>query len=258
MNALQDKKVLVLGADSIGRGIAIRLAREGASIAVLDPMLSAATEVAEVISAKGGSALAYAAAFDGQMGATLKMAIAALSGVDVLINNVLPIPTIAPLEDQPRAAFDEAFARVQAAICAMQCAVPAMQLAGAGRIINVGHRYGEGINEGLAAYNAAAWSLVGLTRTAALDWGRYQITTNLLLPLADSPEVRHCHALRPRVIDLMIGQLPLGRLGDPVEDVGGAALFLASDACCFVNGETLHGDGGQHLAGPVLNPARFV
>ena len=56
----------------------------------------------------------------------------------------------------------------------------------------------------------------------------------------------------------MIGQLPLGRLGDPVEDVGGAALFLASDACCFVNGETLHGDGGQHLAGPVLNPARFV
>ena len=257
MKTLQGKKVLVLGADSIGRGIAIRLAREGASIAVLDPVLSAADEVAEAIRASGGTALAYAAAFDGFVASTVKTAIAALGGADVLVNNVLPIPAVAPLEDQTPVAFEQAFARVQAAVSAMQCALPAMQLAGTGRIINVGHRYGEGVNEGLAAYNAAAWSLVGLTRTAALDWGRYQITTNLLLPLADSPEIQDCHALRPKVIDMMIGQLPLGRLGDPVEDVGGAALFLASDACCFINGEILHGDGGQHVAGPVLNPARF-
>ncbi|MFV9650417.1 SDR family oxidoreductase [Pseudomonas citrulli] len=118
-------------------------------------------------------------------------------------------------------------------------------------------RYGEGINEGLAAYNAAAWSLVGLTRTAALDWGRYQIASNLLLPLADTPELRRSHERRPGVIDLMIGQLPLGRLGDPVEGIGAAALFLACDACAFVNGEVIHADGGQHVAGPVLNPARF-
>ncbi|MCY1461304.1 hypothetical protein D9M71_789470 [compost metagenome] len=55
----------------------------------------------------------------------------------------------------------------------------------------------------------------------------------------------------------MISQVPLGRLGDPLEDIGATALFLAGDACNFVNGETIHGDGGQHVAGPVLNPARF-
>lgn len=257
MSQLQGKHVLVLGADAIGRGIAIRFAREGARLAILDPTLALAQEVADTIEASGGCAIAFVGAFDAQVGPTLQTAIAALGGVDVLVNNVLPMPVIAPLEEQSADAFNDAFARIQAAVCAMQAALPAMQQAGGGRIVNVGHRYGEGVNEALAAYNCAAWSLAGLTRTAAVDWGRYQITTNLLLPLADTPEVRQCHARRARVLDLMIEQLPLGRLGDPIEDVGAAALFLASDACTFVNGETLHGDGGQHVAGPVLNPARF-
>ena len=86
--------------------------------------------------------------------------------------------------------FDDAFARVQAAVSAMQAVVSFMRDAGEGRIVNVGHRYGENVNEGLAAYNAAAWSLVGITRSAALDWGRYQIATNLLLPLADTAELQ--------------------------------------------------------------------
>lgn len=258
MKELQGKHVLVLGADAIGRGIAIRFAREGARIALLDPVLADAENIAQTIRDSGGDAQAFATPFDALAGPHVETAIAALGGVDVLVNNVLPLPAIAPLEDQSVAAFGEAFARVHAAACAMQAALPAMQRAGAGRIINVGHRYGEGVNEGLAAYNAAAWGLVGLTRTAALDWGRYQISSNVLLPLADTPEVRQCHARRPRVVDMLVGQLPLGRLGDPVEDIGGAALFLASDACTFVNGEVVHGDGGQHLAGPVVNPARFA
>ena len=257
MSQLKGKRVLVLGADAIGRGIAIRFAREGAEVAVLDSMLARAEEVAQAIQRSGGRAMALACDLDAQMGPTLHTAIAALGGVDVLVNNVLPMPVIAPLEEQSPASFNDAFARVQAAVCAMQASLPSMQQAGGGRISNVGHRYGEGVNEALAAYNCAAWSLVGLTRTAAVDWGRYQITTNLLLPLADTPELRECHARRARIMDMMIGQLPLGRLGDPVEDVGAAALFLATDACSFVNGETLHGDGGQHVAGPVLNPARF-
>ena len=55
-----------------------------------------------------------------------------------------------------------------------------------------------------------------------------------------------------------MSQLPLRRVGDPVEDIGGAAAFLASDAVCFVNGQVVCADGGQQVAGPVLNPARFT
>lgn len=257
MNAMLNKRAIVLGVDPIGRGIAIRFAREGARLAVLDADAAVAEETARAIRDHGGHALAFAAPLNEAAGATVTAAIAELGGLDVLVNNVLPIPTVGVLERQPAKAFAEAFACIQAAVAAMQAALPALQHAGSGRIINVGHRYGEGINEGLAAYNAAAWSLVGLTRTAALDWGRYQIASNLLLPLADTEELRRCHALRPGVIDLMIGQVPLGRLGDPVEDIGATALYLAGDACNFVNGEIIHGDGGQHLAGPVLNPVRF-
>jgi enoyl-[acyl-carrier-protein] reductase (NADH) len=56
---------------------------------------------------------------------------------------------------------------------------------------------------------------------------------------------------------MMLAQLPLQRAGDCVEDVGGAALFLVSDAANFINGEVVHADGGQHVAGPVLNPIKF-
>jgi NAD(P)-dependent dehydrogenase (short-subunit alcohol dehydrogenase family) len=187
----------------------------------------------------------------------VRRAIAELGGLHVLVTNVLPPPTVAPLDAQPAAAFGDAFARVQAAVAAMQAALPHLRAAGGGRVINVGHRYGEDVNDGIAAYNAAAWSLVGLTRTAAVDWGQYQIATNVLLPLADTPEFRRYHARRGKLLDLMVGQLPLGSLGDPVEDVGAAALFLAGEACNFINGQVLHGDGGQHVAGPVLNPGKF-
>lgn len=257
MSEMINKRALVLGADAIGQGIAIRFAREGARVAVLDPDIAVADETARLIRADGGHAFAVQTALDESVGTAVKKATEELGGLDVLVNNVLPTPVIGPIENQSASAFGEAFGRIQAAVCAMQAALPAMQRAGSGRIINVGHRYGENINEGIAAYNAAAWSLVGLTRTAAVDWGQYQIATNLLLPLADTPELRRCHERRPGVIDLMINQLPLGRVGDPIEDIGATALFLAGEACNFVNGEIIHGDGGQHVAGPVLNPAKF-
>jgi len=258
MNVLADKRILVLGADAIGRGIALRFAREGASVAVLDGELAAAQSTADAIGAAGGRAFAGIAPWDASVGAAVQRAVTQLGGLQVLVLNVLPTPVVAPFEAHPAEAFGMAFARVQAAAAAMQAALPHLRASGGGRIINVGHRYGEGVNEGIAAYNAAAWSLVGLTRTAAVDWGQYQIATNMLLPLADTPEFRDCHARRAKVLDLMIGQLPLARLGDPEEDIGAAALFLASDASTFVNGEILHGDGGQHIAGPVLNISKFA
>jgi NAD(P)-dependent dehydrogenase (short-subunit alcohol dehydrogenase family) len=256
MNEMTEKRALVFGADAIGGGIAIRFAREGAAIAIIDTNVAVAEEAAQTIRSEGGKAQTFAASHE-NIASVVTEAVRALGGLDVLVVNALPSPVIGPLEVQSAAAFTDAFARVQAAVLAMQAALPALQASGNGRIIIVGHRYGESVNDGIAAYNAAAWSLVGLTRTAAVDWGQYQIATNLLLPLADTPEFRSYHERRPKLLDLMANQLPLGRLGDPVEDIGATALFLAGDACNFVNGEVIHGDGGQHVAGPVLNPGKF-
>ncbi|MGO8858237.1 MAG: SDR family NAD(P)-dependent oxidoreductase [Steroidobacteraceae bacterium] len=238
--ALSGRAAVILGADAIGAGIARRFLREGARVAVI-----AAEDI-------------HTDDVPGSIHRAVEAAVERLGALHILVNNALPPPAIAALEDQGSAAFATALGAVTAMHAAMRAAFPHLRASGAGRIINVGHRYGEGANEAIGPYNAAAWALIGLTRTAAVDWGRYQIVTNLLMPLADTPEYRGYHARKPAILDLMESQIPLGRMGDPVEDVGGAAVFLASDAAAFVNGEVIHGDGGQHTAGPVLNPGKFA
>jgi NAD(P)-dependent dehydrogenase (short-subunit alcohol dehydrogenase family) len=257
MTRLLDRKsVILIGADEIGVGISRRFAREGARLGVLDEEPEKAHALVTALSVDGTEAFALSADCR-SIRAAVETAVARLGGVYALVNNLLPMPTLAPLEEQMSTTFGDAFARVQAAVCAMQTVMPFMRDAGEGRIVNVGHRYGESVSEGMAAFNAAAWSLVGITRSAALDWGRYQIATNVLLPLADTSELRRAQAKRPNIINLMLSQVPLQRAGDCVEDIGGAALFLVSDGANYINGEIVHADGGQHIAGPVLNPIRF-
>lgn len=231
---LAGRSVIVLGADEIGAGIAQRLELAGASVA----LLGEAPDDAATQAAVAAAALR-------------------LCGLYGLVNNLLPTPTLGALEQQPSTAFASAFASVQQAAAAMQAALPLMQAGGEGRIVTIGHRYGESVNEGLAAYNAAAASLIGLSRSAALDWGRYQIASNVLLPFADTAEFRRARVQRSTVVDLLLSQVPLRRAGDCVADIGGAVLFLMSEAGRFINGEVLHADGGQHIAGPVINRVKF-
>jgi 3-oxoacyl-[acyl-carrier protein] reductase len=256
---LADRVLVLVGADEIGAGIARRFSREGASIAILDPQAACAEILARELTNRYPACAFQVDYLDPQTIATaIREAARVLGRIDILVTNTLPGASPATLENQPEAAFKGAFNSTLAAASAMRAVFPFMCTAGGGRIIHVGHRYGETVGEGIAPYNCAAWSLVGLTRTAALDWGQHQITTNLLLPVAATGEFRAARAARAGIIDLLTAQIPLRRAGDPVEDVGGAALFLASADACFVNGQTLFADGGQHTAGPVLNPVKFT
>jgi NAD(P)-dependent dehydrogenase (short-subunit alcohol dehydrogenase family) len=221
MSELSGKTALIVGGDEIGRGIAKRFTRAGAAVSVSDDLTSAAAG-------------------------------------DVLVVNTLGAPAIGALEAQTEASFDAALARVSQAATLMRAALPAMRERSGGRVILVGHRYGETVSDGIGPYNAAAYALLGLARTAAVEWGKYGVTTNVLLPFADTAELRAAHERRAKIIDLFIGQTALGRAGDPVEDIGGAALFLASADGAFVNGQVIYADGGQHIAAPVLSPVKFA
>jgi 3-oxoacyl-[acyl-carrier protein] reductase len=231
---LAERRAIVVGDDELGVGIAARLTQAGALVRLVGC---------------GGTSE--------PIGPALRATVTELGGIDILIVNVLPEAHPAALDATSMHTLDAALARVAIAWEAMQEAFLPLRAQG-GRIIIIGHRYGETINEGLAAYNAAAWALVGLTRSAAVDWGQHQITTNMVLPLAVTSELRAALERRPRVLELLLSQLPLRRAGDPVEDIGGAVVFLASDDAGFINGEIVHADGGQHVAGPVLNPIRFA
>jgi NAD(P)-dependent dehydrogenase (short-subunit alcohol dehydrogenase family) len=261
---LPGRTALVVGLDDIGTGIARRFAREGAQLTGLDPENPARARklAAELDSAwglsRGEPASAAKALLNEAIVEEIGRAIRTLGRLDVLVCNLLPPPQPCPLERLDDTGLDAAFATVRGTLVAMRAALPALRESGRGRIVLVGHRYGASVNEAIGAYNAAAWGLLGLARSAAVEWGQYQITTNVLLPLARTAEFDAARARRPAVVDLLVSQLPLRRVGDAEEDVGGAAVFLASDAACFVNGEVLCADGGQQVAGPVLNPARFT
>ena len=236
---LTGRSALVLGLDEIGAGIAQKFESEGATVVRMAP---------------SGPSPFVTAAVDKLMDAALQE----LGSLDVLVCNLLPAAQAGALDRLAPEQLEDSQARIRATLAAMHRALPPLRASGRGRIILVGHRYGESISEGIAAYNTAAWSLVGLARTAAVEWGQYQITTNVLLPLARTAEFEAAQAQRPVIIERLVGQLPLRRVGDPMDDIGASAAVLASDLMCFVNGEVIHADGGQHVAGPVLNPVRFA
>jgi 3-oxoacyl-[acyl-carrier protein] reductase len=233
---LEGRTALVLGIDEIGAGIVRALARAGAAVTGLNPQFEQPTAV----------------------GAAVERVLQGAPALDILVINPLPPARPAELSQQTPTGFETALRPVLSTALAMQTAFASLRASGKGRIVVIGHRYGEGVSESLAAYNTAAWSLVGLVRSAALDWGQHQIATNLLLPFAQTQELAAARSRRPAVIDLLVSQIPLRRPGDVLEDIGGAAVFLASDAACFVNGHSIHADGGQHVAGPVLNPSKFT
>lgn len=231
---LSNRAALVLGDDEIAAGIAQRFGHEGARVESAPWPTN--MPIAQLVAAR----------------------IAQLGHLDILVLSPLCKATVCPLSGADEDAIDASLSRVSSTQTAMRAAFPALSRGGRGRILLIGHAYGEAVNEGLAAYNSAAWALIGLARSAAVEWGAHQITTNLLLPLAQTRELETARNRRPQIIDRLIAQLPLRRVGDPVQDIGGAATLVVSDLMRFVNGAVIHADGGQHVAGAVLNPAKFI
>jgi 3-oxoacyl-[acyl-carrier protein] reductase len=255
--ALAEHDAVLLGADAIGAGIAARLAREGVHVRLIDDDRARARQAAHSLAGAGATALGCDLADPRAIYRTVNELVVQLPALDLLVLNVLGEPHLAPLESHEDSAFANGLSRIRAAAQAMRAAVAKLEASGRGRIVLIGHRYGLTVNEGLAAYNAAAWALIGLTRSAAAEWGRLKISTNLLMPFAQTPELETYRAQRPRPIDALLGQIPLRRAGDVEEDIGGAVVFLAGPGGAFINGEIVYADGGQHIAGPVLNPGKF-
>ena len=96
-------------------------------------------------------------------------------------------------------------------------------------------------------YNRAKEALRALTRTAAREWAPYGICCNVICPAALSASSRRMMAQQPGMIERIEAANPMGRMGDPEQDIAGAAFFLASEDARYVTGNTLFVDGGHHI-----------
>jgi len=237
---LDGRVAVVTGsAMGIGEGIARSFGRFGARLALCDRDPERLAGVAESIEAEGGEVMI--AVFDVREGASVREffeTIGARYGeIDILVNNVgggfhAPMLEISPKGEQALVA--ENFTSVTQCV---RAAVPLMGARG-GTIINLTSIEAHRAAPGYAIYSAMKAAVENLTRTLALELGGRQIRVNCIAPdMIPTPGIG----------DVFV-DTPIARRGS-VDDVAGAALFLASDLSRFVTGSTLHVDGGGLAAG---------
>ena len=256
MNRLSGKVAIVTGAGrGIGRGIAIRFAAEGAKVIVASRTQATVQAVVDEIKNAGGEAAGVACdvGHEEQIKAMIAQTVNIFGTVDILVNNAHSFGTpdaptsyarLQPFEEISDAEWEYTMRTgLMGTIWCMRAAFPYMKARG-GKIINIGSGSGQRGTRGRTAYNVSKEAIRALTRTVAREWGRHQIMVNVINPLAYSHMMDKAGSAHPLKIDLAKAA-PLGRVGDPVRDIGGVALFLASSDSDYVTGATIAADGGS-------------
>ncbi len=254
MARLAHRRALVTGAaDGIGLGIARRFAREGVTVLLADIDGTAAEAAAAHLRAEGGQAEALVADVGNKTSVLAMMA--AAGPVDILVNNAYRGSGIARIERKSDDVFEAALGmNLWAVKWTMEAAFAHMKAQGWGRIINMASLNGVNAHMGSADYNASKEALRAYTRTAAREWAPYGICCNIICPAAWSASSRRMAEMQPGMIDRINAANPMGRLGDPDQDIAGVALFLASDDARYITGNTLFADGGAHINGVAWAP----
>ncbi len=246
---LLGRAAIITGAASgIGAATAALFAREGAKVLAVD--LEAAFARArenDQAMPPGIHILAKSVTDDDAPDAIVAAAHQHLGGIDIVVNNA-GIGTNALAEQMT----DEVWARtlnvnVTAQFRLCRSAIPHLKSSAAGRIINVASIMAEGTDYGLSAYCASKAGVAGLTRTLALELGKFGITANYILPGAiRTGMTRPRWEAQPDAEAVWARKSALRRVGEPI-DIARAALFLASDDGGFVTGHGLNADGGLML-----------
>lgn len=243
---LAERVALITGAGSgIGRGSALMFAREGASVAVADIDEESAAETVRQIESNGGKAIAIRAdvSIPGDVQAMVDTTLSRLGTVDILYNNAAtegPICFAAQISVEQ---FDYVMdVNVRGTWLGMKYALPIMMEKRGGVILNVSSLAGLRATPGGAAYCASKFGVIALTQAIAIEYGKYNIRANCIVPgWIETPMV---HRLFGAVLpQSSVTAAPLRRIGQP-EDVARAAVFLASDDANYITGTVFPVDGG--------------
>ncbi|KXU83406.1 oxidoreductase [Paraburkholderia monticola] len=249
---LEGKIALVTGASSgIGRASAIELARRGAKVVVAARRKDELDQLVQQIAAGGGDASAFAAdvSKEADIRGLVDYTVKTYGRLDIAFNNAGTEGMFAPLLEQNDESFDKVFdPNVRGVLNSMKYEAEVMLKQGSGSIINNASMGGLIGFENASVYIASKHAVVGMTKTASIEWFRKGVRVNALCPgLIETPF--HHRGIWPSVEaqQQFVTGTPAGRWGS-AEEMATIVAFLASDDSSYVSGHALVADGGYSVA----------
>lgn len=252
MNISFDNKVaLVTGAGSgLGLATAMAFAESGASVVLADTNDEAVRSTAEELSARGHKALAIKCdvADDAQVEAMVEQTVSAFGRLDAAYNNAGVQNVIAEAADATREDFDRVIGvNLRGVWSCMKFELRQMQKQGGGAIVNCSSIGGLVGGAKRGTYQASKHGVLGLTKSAALDYAARGIRINAVCPgIIHTSMLDKMMKTQADALNAMLKDVPIGRLGRP-EEIANAVLWLCSPAASFMVGHALAVDGGYTI-----------
>jgi len=249
MNSQFSGKVALVtgGASGLGRESALLLAKEGAQVMVSDISQTEGEETVAMISKAGGQANFVKAnvTIAADVEAMVNQTIERFGRLDFALNNAGIDGVRARTAEYPEDVWRQVIEiNLTGVFLCMKYELPQMVKQGGGAIVNLSSVAGVTGFPGHAAYTASKHGVIGLTKTAAIDYARKKIRVNAVCPAyTRTPMVERMVKEFPDLEKKLVERVPLGRLGLPLE-IAQAVLYLFSDAAAFITGHSLVLDGG--------------
>ena len=241
------------GGSGIGRAIALRLADDGARIAVADINIQGARETEQLVRAAGGEAVAIEvdiSDFDAVQGA-VRQTQDRLGPIAILVNNA-GWDRIEPFIQNSPALWDKLIAvNLKGPIHCCRAVLDGMIAAGGGKIVTISSDSGRVGSTGEAVYSACKGGIIAFCKTLARELARYNINVNVVCPgITDTALIREVTQAEygKKVIDAVVRTIPFRRMGRP-EEIAAAVTFFASPDADFITGQVLSVSGGLTMAG---------
>ncbi|CAM3229053.1 SDR family NAD(P)-dependent oxidoreductase [Mycobacterium colombiense] len=246
-DSMRGHAAIVTGAaQGVGKGVATALLERGAEVLLVDIQEEALGRTTTELEAIGRVEQLVADLRDPDSARRIAAAaVDAFGTVHGLVNNAIAT-------NEPKAFVDITTEDLalgydvgpRATFLLMQAVHPLMVGAGGGSIVNLGSGTGTGGEPKWGGYAAAKEGIRGLSKVAALEWGRDNIRVNVICPFAESDGVKFWKSFAPKEYEKAVGRVPMKRIGDVRTDVGALVAFLLGSDATFITGQTIHVDGG--------------
>ena len=248
MGQLDGKVALITGAGSgIGRASALAFAREGAKVAVADIVVEGGEETVRMVKEAGGEAffIKVDVSDAADVEAMVNTVVDTYGRIDCAYNNAGIEGRLASTDEYPEDVFGKVIdINLTGVWLCMKYELPHMLKQGSGAIVNTASGAGLIGVAGMSAYVASKHGVVGLTKTAALEYAKSGIRVNAVCPgLIQTPMVERITNDQPQLGEALVAAEPIGRVGRP-EEIAESVVWMCSDAASFVTGHAMSVDGG--------------